>query len=81
MPRDLQALQSLQGIGRYSARATLCMAFNYPVPMIDGGSGRVLRRILGFLDTGPAYSDIRLADVTERILHPLTIANSVSGFR
>ena len=68
VPRDLRDLQSLPGIGRYSARATLCMAFNYRVPMIDEGSGRVLRRILGFLDTGPAYSDIHLAEVAKRVL-------------
>ena len=68
VPRDLRSLQSLPGIGRYSARATLCMAFNHPLPMIDEGSGRVLRRVLGLLDAGPAYSDIRLAEVAERIL-------------
>ena len=68
VPRDLRRLQSLPGIGRYSARAILCMAFNHPLPMIDEGSGRVLRRVLGFLDTGPAYSDTRLAEVAERIL-------------
>ena len=42
VPEDLGELQSLPGIGRYSARATLCMAFNHPLPMIDEGSGRVL---------------------------------------
>ena len=68
VPRDLKDLQSLPGIGRYSARATLCMAFNDPLPMIDEGSGRVLRRILGLSDTGPAYSDVLLADVAETIL-------------
>ncbi len=68
VPRDLRSLQSLPGIGRYSARATLCMAFNCAVPMIDEGSGRVLRRVLGFSETGPAYSDIRLAEVAERLL-------------
>ena len=68
VPRDLESLQSLPGIGRYSARATLCMAFDYPTPMIDEGSGRVLRRVLGFPGTGPAYSDIDLGEVTERLL-------------
>ena len=68
VPRDLRYLQSLPGIGRYSARATLCMAFNHPVPMIDEGSGRVLRRVHGFPDTGPAYSDVPLAEVAKRIL-------------
>ena len=68
VPRDLRSLQSLPGIGRYSARATLCMAFNHPLPMIDEGSGRVLRRALGLPGTGPAYSDTRLAEVAERLL-------------
>ena len=68
VPRDLQDLQSLPGIGRYSARATLCMAFNHPLPMIDEGSGRVLRRVFGFSNTGPAYSDIRLAEFAERLI-------------
>ena len=68
VPRDLRDLQSLPGIGRYSARATLCMAFNYPLPMIDEGSGRVLRRVLGLSDSGPAYSDVRLAEIVARIL-------------
>ncbi|MYA50685.1 MAG: hypothetical protein F4045_05870 [Chloroflexi bacterium] len=61
VPRNLRDLQSLPGIGRYSARATLCMAFNHPLPMIDEGAGRVLRRVLGLSDTGAAYSDVRLA--------------------
>ena len=68
VPRDLRDLQSFPGIGRYSARATLCMAFNDPLPMIDEGSGRVLRRVLGFSETGPAYSDIQLTAVAERLL-------------
>ena len=42
VPANFRDLQSLPGIGRYSARAMLCMAFNRSVPMIDGGSGRVL---------------------------------------
>ncbi len=68
VPRCLESLQSLPGIGRYSARATLCMAFNHPLPMIDEGSGRVLRRVLGLSGAGPAYSDICLAEAAERIL-------------
>ena len=68
VPRDLRSLQSLPGIGRYSARATLCMAFNHPLPMIDEGSGRVLRRALGLPGTGTAYSDTRLAEYAEDLL-------------
>lgn len=73
VPPALRDLESLPGIGRYSARAILCMAFSHPLPMIDEGSGRVLRRVLGFSDSGPAYSDIRLAEFAERLIsssHP-----------
>lgn len=68
VPRNIQDLKSLPGIGIYSAHATLCMAFGRPVPMIDGGSGRVLRRILGLPQTGPAYLDKCLWRVAESIV-------------
>lgn len=67
VPQDLQNLQSLPGIGRYSARAILCMAFNHSLPMIDEGSGRVLRRVLGHSHVGAAYADVRLAASWERL--------------
>ncbi len=73
VPQDLRDLQSLPGIGRYSAQATLCMAFNYSLPIIDESSGRVLRRALGLSDTGPAYRDIRLIEIAGRVVpdsHP-----------
>lgn len=68
VPRDLKALESLPGLGRYSARAILCLGFNQPVPMIDEGSGRVLRRTLGHKPRGPAFSDPALMDAAESIL-------------
>ena len=68
VPQDLHNLRSLPGIGRYSARAILCMAFDDSMPMIDEGSGRVLRRVLGFPGAGPAYSDTRLADSANRLV-------------
>jgi len=68
VPGDLKALESLHGLGRYSARAILCLGFNQPVPMIDEGSGRVLRRALGYKSKGPAFSDPALMHAVERIL-------------
>ncbi len=56
VPSDLATLLSLPGLGTYSARATLCLAYGQAVPMVDEGSGRVLRRILGREIRGPAYS-------------------------
>jgi A/G-specific adenine glycosylase len=68
VPADLKALESLPGLGVYSARAILCLAFNQPVPMIDEGGGRVLRRALGYKPRGPAFSDPGLTHAIKRIL-------------
>jgi len=63
VPKDVRALTSMPGIGIYSSRAVLCLAFGEPYPMIDEGSGRVLRRVLGMAPLGPAYCDSRLLQV------------------
>jgi A/G-specific adenine glycosylase len=68
VPGNLKALESLPGLGRYSARAILCLGFKQPLPMIDEGGGRVLRRALGYKPRGPAFSDPALMHVAERIL-------------
>ena len=68
VPSDLQALMTLPGIGIYSARAILCLSDGVSVPMIDEGSGRVLRRVLGLHARGPAYSDRILLVTMESIL-------------
>lgn len=68
VPNDLKTLMALPGVGIYSARAVLCLAFGAPFPMIDEGSGRVLRRVLGIIPKGPAYSDSQLLQTTEAIL-------------
>jgi A/G-specific adenine glycosylase len=68
MPSDLQALMALPGIGIYSARAILCLSAGVSVPMIDEGSGRALRRVLGLHTHRPAYSDRILLKTMESIL-------------
>ncbi len=68
VPNELGRLLDLPGIGDYSARAILCLGFGQPLPMIDEGSGRVLRRVLDLDWRGPAYCDSGLLEVAERIL-------------
>ncbi len=68
MPNDLTALLALPGLGRYSARAILCLGFGVRVPMIDEGSGRTLRRVLGREHKGPAFSDRSLMATVEQIM-------------
>jgi len=68
VPNDLETLLALPGLGIYSAQAVLCLAFGAPLPMVDEGSGRVLRRVLGKAPKGPAYCDSKLLKVAEAIL-------------
>jgi A/G-specific adenine glycosylase len=68
VPDKLAQLKNLPGFGEYSARAIMCLAYNAQVPMIDEGSGRVLRRILHLRSNRPAYSDRKLRATTEKLL-------------
>ena len=68
VPTDLDALMSLPGIGTYSARAVLCLAFRIPVPMVDGSSGRLFRRLWGLPKKGPAYNDRIVLGLAEKLI-------------
>ena len=46
LPADFEALQTLPGIGRYSAGAISSIAFGIAVPAVDGNVLRVLSRVL-----------------------------------
>lgn len=50
IPDDEQMLLGLSGIGPYTAGAILSIAFNRPVPAIDGNVERVLSRYFGLTD-------------------------------
>ena len=45
LPSDLEDLKSLPGIGEYTSRAILAIAFNKPVIPLDGNIERLLKRI------------------------------------
>ena len=47
-PRTVAALEALPGIGRYTAAAVASLAFNQPVPLVDGNVARVLARVAEF---------------------------------
>jgi A/G-specific adenine glycosylase len=46
LPRDVEALQSLPGIGRYTAGAIASVAFGVATPVVDGNVARVLSRLM-----------------------------------
>ena len=46
-PNTLEGLLELPGVGRYTAGAICSIAFNQPVPILDGNVARVLCRVFG----------------------------------
>ena len=61
LPDDAEALQTLPGIGRYTAGAVASIAFDRPEPVLDGNVKRVLTRLLGIRE------DIGQPAVVERL--------------
>lgn len=47
LPSDLDGLMRLKGIGRYTAGAVACFAYEQPVAMVDTNVRRVLGRVFG----------------------------------
>ncbi len=47
LPQDPEALQKIRGIGPYTSRAIASIAFDIPVPAVDGNVIRVLSRLYG----------------------------------
>ncbi|MGB9203051.1 MAG: A/G-specific adenine glycosylase, partial [Terriglobales bacterium] len=52
-PQTAEALQTLPGIGRYTAAAIASIAFAEPVAVVDGNVERVLQRLTGIKLTTP----------------------------
>jgi len=49
-PNSLDGLVALPGIGRSTAGAILCIAFDQPAPILDGNVRRVLVRLFAWMD-------------------------------
>jgi len=50
LPREVEALRELPGVGRYTAGAVASIAFDRPAPIVDGNVARVLARLLDLRD-------------------------------
>jgi len=74
IPEDLESLDALPGIGQYSSRAVMCLAFGRPCIMLDPNSYRVLSRACGFAtDKTRPHTDkelIRALDALVQAHHP-----------
>lgn len=68
-PSDPETLQTLPGIGRYTAGAIASIAFDRPAPILDGNVIRVLMRYFG-IRLNPAHTATlkRLWKISEAVL-------------
>jgi A/G-specific adenine glycosylase len=60
VPKSLDGLLALPGVGRYAASATFVVAFGGRAPVVDGVTARVYRRYFGLEGSDPASSDAEL---------------------
>ncbi|MBI3737825.1 MAG: A/G-specific adenine glycosylase, partial [Chloroflexi bacterium] len=69
LPRDLESLRKLPGIGRYTAGAIASMAFGLDEPTLDGNIRRVLARVFDVSEPAesPAAEKILWALVAEHL--------------
>lgn len=76
-PVQYEALMKLSGIGPYIAAAVASIAFDVPVPVVDGNVLRVFARLVGF------FEDIRnpkVRDIIFQYLSPIITHYSPSQF-
>jgi A/G-specific adenine glycosylase len=65
LPSDIEALERLPGIGRYTARAVAAIAFGVPVGAVDTNVRRVLSRTMAGSTDALSPADLqRLADAS-----------------
>jgi A/G-specific adenine glycosylase len=77
IPRDVDALESLPGIGSYTSRAVASFAFGQRVPVVDTNIRRVLARaVLGIAEPEPPRNKADM-DLMESVL-PADPAESVA---
>ncbi len=68
IPQTRRALESLPGIGRYTAGAILSIAFGQDEPVLDGNVRRVLSRLLAIGEASPSKQDALLWEAAGLLL-------------
>ena len=69
LPRTVQELRALPGVGRYTGAAVASIAFGVPVAVVDGNVERVISRLLAASSAGrPAVSRLDYWALAESLL-------------
>jgi len=83
VPRDLDALRALPGIGEYTARAIRTFAFGIPEPIVDTNIRRVIARaVLGDASAGPVRAVLdrqRVGEFLSPIADPARACTAAAG--
>ncbi len=70
-PSTTKELESLPGVGKYTAAAIASIAFNLPVAAVDGNIKRIYARILDYHEIyGSPVFEKTIADFAQEILSP-----------
>ena len=69
-PRDVDTLQTLPGIGRYTAGAIVSIAFDQPAPILEANTIRLLSRLIGYREDPTKSAGQRLLWQTAEDLLP-----------
>lgn len=67
VPRSVESMLRLAGVGRYSASATAASAFGKEQATVDGTSARVYRRVFGLTAPRDAHVDDRLWNLVAEV--------------
>lgn len=67
VPRAVDAMLRLSGVGRYSASATAASAFGREEATVDGTSARVYRRVFGITGPREAHVDDELWELVAEV--------------
>lgn len=71
IPRSFEALESLPGMGPYTAGAVASIAFSVPVPAVDGNVTRVIARLFRIREDVRKGSAVRrIAEIAARLVSP-----------
>lgn len=70
IPSNYDKFLSLPGVGPYTAAAVMSIAFNKPIPTIDGNIRRVTSRILGRKKMGQ-HAHVRIINYLQNEIDPL----------
>jgi A/G-specific adenine glycosylase len=70
IPRDRQNLHSLPGVSNYITSAVRCFAFDYPEPILDTNTVRVVGRLTGITVTDSSRRSKKFLEIMRGLVDP-----------